>query len=94
MFYTYRQCSNNGSHIVNDTIAHYVCVEANSETQAHAFLVSLSSKAIWGECFMDDEPVIEHSKGVMPLCEFITGKHNQHRRRAIVYYADGRKEMH
>lgn len=92
MFCTYRQRSSSGGYILTDSLSHYVCVEAESEQHAHDFLISLSSKAAWGEVYIDDEPIVEHSKGAMPLGEYIASKYNRHRRKAIVFYANGRKE--
>lgn len=94
VFFTYRQRSNNGAYTINDDIAHYACVEADTEQRAHAILVGLSDKATWEMISVDEMPMFEHGKRVMPLNEFILSKYNQHRRRAVVYYADGRREMY
>lgn len=89
MFCTYRQRSNSGSYVITDSIKHYVCIEADSEQRAYSHLVGLMVKALWELVCVDDEPMIEYGKGIMPLGEFISSKHNRHRRQAIVYYADG-----
>jgi hypothetical protein len=105
MFYCYNQNNSGGSFVINDSVAHYVFIEADSANEANdrAEDVGIYFNSVnddrdceccgdrWSAAWCDDGKVEPMIYGT-PVASFTDMFAQEGKPYAYVYYKDGRKE--